>query len=163
VRLSETKFEAYKPAPAGEYVLKVAAAEAKQSKKGADMIELTAEIVRHVDGTDDFAGRQIRDYIITDGAFGGASMGKAKLEALGIDTSVDQDDEDVASDLLGREFRAKLTTEQAKDKDGEVVMQELGDGTEEPLVVNRIKRYVRPKNVVREETTGEDAGESAEA
>jgi len=103
--------EYFEAAPKGRYRVKITKAEATFSKKSnAPMIALTAEI--RDEG--EHVGKQIDDWMITDGTFKGGGIGKRKLRGLGLPVDTDQviEDSQIVSYLIGLECYADLDTDQ---------------------------------------------------
>lgn len=126
--------------PDGKHKFLCTAAESKTSAKGNTMIEVVWEARGTPNG--EFDGLTMRDWIITDGAARGAIFGKRKLEKLGIDTSVDCEDSEIAEQILGIEVEAVVGHEPRLDKEKKPMFEVNADGRQVPVYTNRLIDYV---------------------
>lgn len=127
MKMMKSAKEYYTPPPKGKHPAIVTLAEATFSKKGASMIHLTVTLEGQ------YAGEQIEDWAITDGAAKGGGIGKAKLRGLGVDVETDAEipDEQLAQSLLGRKVFVEVDHEaqMRKNEAGELVTATHFDST----------------------------------
>lgn len=101
--------------PIGRYKAKCIASEATTSTAGNPMIKITGEVRE----PEEYAGAQFFDNLLTNENSKGSGFGKKKLRGLGInvDSEVEIPDEQIAADLLDREFFVDLEHKQQMGKD----------------------------------------------
>jgi|CXWL01.1.fsa_nt_gi hypothetical protein len=114
--------EFFELAPEGRHRIKIVETEAKTASSGAPMIAITVEIR---EGSE-FDGQQSYDNMITSEEYKGAGFGKRKLRGLGIDVEREVADEQIATELLGRELWANFTHEQMMDKNPATGKYDIG-------------------------------------
>ena len=101
--------------PAGVWhPARIDGAEAKTSSKGNSMITLQLKLTG--EGFEEY-GFIFENGIITDSGAKGAGFAVKKLQGLGVDTSQEKPDEEIVSELLGKEVFVKVRHEIMKDKD----------------------------------------------
>lgn len=104
--------EFFELAPEGRHRIKIVETEAKTASSGAPMISIVVELREG----GEYDGQQAYDNMITSEEFKGAGFGKRKLRGLGIDVEREVADEQIATELLGRELWANFTHEPMMDK-----------------------------------------------
>lgn len=102
-----------KPPPQGAWLpATVSSAETKVSGSGNDMISIQLALT-----TEGFEGYSLYDNLLTSPTSKGAGFAKKKLTGLGVDTSKETPDQEVADSLVGKDVFVKVRHEVIKDKD----------------------------------------------
>jgi hypothetical protein len=136
--------------PPGSYPVIFDAVEARLSKAGNTMLELSAHIT-----SGEFEGFEFKDYIVTDGNAKGAGFGKRKLRGIGhvlyadaLDTGAEVSDEDIATALTNYPAIAVISNEQAM---GKLDPEDPLSPYSKPMTTTNDKGEVVPLNKVKVE------------